>query len=984
MADANPLPFDYSLSPDEAIGAIGMPTSSLGLVLQRGGDEILLEKVSDRFIVRPKPDRPLDLASLPGVTAVNPLGPGMALTELVVVNPEALDRAMEAARETQACDYVSHVYQYAGQSATRVYLGDEITIVFHPDLLATAVDAIAQGLGLIWVKPITGIANAYVYRLSDRTPLNPLKIANLLIANPAVLSAEPNAIIRSQALYKPRDGFYSSQWYLQNSGTNGFAAGSHIDVEKAWDITRGDRSIILAIADDGVDLNHPDFKGDGKIVAPKDFKDNDFNPLPGTRDDSHGTSCAGVAVAEENGSGVVGVAPRCALMPVRTTGYLDDQSVEDLLDWCITRGAAVISCSWGPSAVYFPLSTRQRAALSRAATQGRNGKGCVIVFASGNANRPVNGTVNERGWPNNALSGSTEWLSGFAAHPDVIAVSASTSLNRKAAYSNWGDNISVCAPSNNAPPGVWLPETGPILTPPEVTANLVGAGVFTTDRLGSAGYSSTDFTGDFGGTSSACPVVAGVAALVLAANPNLTARQVKQILESTADKIMDSNADPQLGLRYGTYDSKGFSRWFGYGKVNAYKAVLEARRLAGGGGPVPSPSPTPGGDDVTGHWAEPFIRALIQRQIMSGYKEDGTFRPNTNLTRGQFAALLVKAFSSLPSVRSGARFWDVPASFWAAGAIDQCYRKGLLSGFPDGSFKPNANLTRAQALVALVNGLGLTGGSSGVLSYYVDAIRIPTFARDAIATATVRRMVVNYPELTRLAADRAITRGEVSALIYQALVARGLATVIRSAYIVDLGSSPNGTEVNPASPFNDIADHWAASYIAVLAAGAIVSGYDDGSFRPDEPINRAQLATVLIKAFNPDDRRPAKTFTDVPAGYWATEAIERAYRSQFLSGMDADRFGPELGVPRWQLAAALAGGLGWPDESPDWLDGLSDRAEIPTAIQGKVAAALKRQLTAGQPDPDRFGPNQPATRADLTLFIHQALVAEGLLAPIAP
>ncbi|HEY9690043.1 MAG TPA: peptidase S8, partial [Coleofasciculaceae cyanobacterium] len=270
MADANPLPLDQSLPPDQAHGAIEMPASSLGLMLQRGGDEVLLEKVSDRFIVRPKTDRPLDPARLPGVTAVNPLGPGMALIE-VQVAPEALDRTMQAAREAQAFDYVSHVYQYAGQSATRVYLGDEITIVFHPDLLATAIDAISQGLGLIFVKPIAGIANAYVYRLSDRTPLNPLKITNLLVANTAVLSAEPNAIIRSQAFYKPRDGFYSSQWYLQNSGTNGFAAGSHIDIEKAWDITRGDRAIVLAIADDGVDINHPDFKGDGKIVAPKDF-----------------------------------------------------------------------------------------------------------------------------------------------------------------------------------------------------------------------------------------------------------------------------------------------------------------------------------------------------------------------------------------------------------------------------------------------------------------------------------------------------------------------------------------------------------------------------------------------------------------------------------------------------------------------------------------------------------------------------------------
>lgn len=982
MADAQPSPSMPSTPASQPfMGASSMPASSLGLMLQRGGDEVLLDKAADCFVVRTKANAPFNPASWPDVTQAEPIGAGQSLTR-VTVPPAARDRVMQAARDSGLFDYVSHVYQYSGSLSSHIYITDEVTIVFHPDLVASAVDMITAELGLILVKPIAGIPNAYVYRLSDRTPINPLKVANTLMANSAVLSAEPNAILQVQNFYRPRDGFYSSQWYLQNSGGSGYAAGSHIDVEKAWDITRGDRAIVVAIADDGFDLNHPDFQGDGKIVSPKDFKDRDLTPLPGTRDDSHGTCCAGVAIAEENGSGVVGVAPRCALMPIRTTGYLDDQAVEDLFDWCVARGAAVISCSWGPSAVYFPLSTRQRAALGRAATQGRNGKGCVIVFAAGNANRPVNGTVNERGWPNNALSGPTEWLSGFAAHPDVIAVSASTSLNRKAAYSNWGDHISVCAPSNNAPPGVWLPETGAILTPPEVTVNLPGAGVFTTDRLGSAGYSSTDFTGDFGGTSSACPVVAGVAALVLSANPALTAREVKQILESTADKIIDNNADPQLGLRYGTYNSQGFSRWFGYGKVNAYKAVLAARRRAGGG-PVPSPMPVPEGDDVTGHWAEPFIRALIQRQIMSGYKEDGTFRPNTNLTRGQFAALLVKAFPSLPSVRPAAKFWDVPANFWAAGAIDQCYRQGLLAGFPDGSFKPNAHLTRAQAWVALVNGLGFTGGSLGVLSYYADALRIPTFARDEIATATVRRMVVNYPDLDRLESDRAITRGEVSALIYQALVARGMAPTIRSPYIVDLGSSNNSTEAS-SSPFSDIASHWAARYISVLNVEAIVSGYDDGTFRPDEPINRAQLAAVLVKAFNPGDRRPARAFADVPTGYWATEAIARAYSGQFLSGIDANHFGPELGVPRWQLAASLATGLGWPEEPATALAGLSDAADIPNAVLGKVAAAVKRGAIAGQPDPARFAPNQAATRADLVAFVHQALVAEGLLAAIAP
>jgi subtilisin family serine protease len=336
----------------------------------------------------------------------------------------------------------------------------------------------------------------------------------------------------------------------------------------------------VAIADDAVDLNHLDFQGTGKIVAPKDLKDQDFLPMPGSSDESHGTACAGIAVAEENGVGIAGVAPGCALMPLRTTGFLDDESIEQLFDYCVANNASVISCSWGAASVYFSLSLRQRAALTRAATQGRRGKGCVIVFAAGNANRPVNGTIYERSWPNNLLNGPTNWLGGFTIHPDVITVSACTSLSKKAAYSNWGINVSVCAPSNNAPPGMWFQQTGYIYTAPEVTAPLPGLGMFTADLVGAAGYESGDFVRNFGGTSSACPVVAGVAALVLSANPNLTAGEVKRLLQETADKIVDRDADPQLGMRLGTYDTNGHSQWFGYGKVNALKAVQAAQLKA--------------------------------------------------------------------------------------------------------------------------------------------------------------------------------------------------------------------------------------------------------------------------------------------------------------------------------------------------------------------------------------------------------------------
>ncbi len=552
---------------------LGVPEKSVGLILQRGGEELNLFKAEDRFTVALNSEVNLT-EEIPAVAQYTlPLN---SIDE-IRVEPGAIEEAMETVRDLETVAYASHVYQLEDNPEALIYLTDELTVQFGSNLSPQEREAITSTYGLAFVKEIEELDNTFVYRVTAEATENPVKIANRLLGNPQVLTAEANILIQQDSYYRPQDTYYGQQWYLNHNGGSFLATNSHIDAEKAWEITKGERSVVVAITDDAIDINHPDFQGLGKIVAPKDFKDQDLIPLPESSQESHGTACAGVAVAEETGDGVVGVAPGCALMPLRTTGFLDDNSIEKLFSWAVDNGASVISCSWGAAAVRFPLSLRQKAAINRAAVRGRDGKGCVVVFAAGNANRPVNGTIYERNWQENLLNGPTEWLSGFAAHPDVISVSACTSLGQKSAYSNWGTNIAVCAPSNNAPPGMWFQKTGYISTGPRVTSSLPGLGIFTTDLLGQLGYHGSNFTHTFGGTSSACPVVAGVAALVLSVNPNLTAQQVRQILQQSADKIVDTNPDPQLGLRMGTYDNNGFCQWFGYGKVNAFKAVKAAQ-----------------------------------------------------------------------------------------------------------------------------------------------------------------------------------------------------------------------------------------------------------------------------------------------------------------------------------------------------------------------------------------------------------------------
>ncbi len=168
--------------------------------------------------------------------------------------------------------------------------------------------------------------------------------------------------------------------------------------------------------------------------------------------------------------------------------------------------------------------------------------------------------------------------------------------------------------------------------------------------------------------------------------------------------------------------------------------------------------------------------------IINGYP-DGTFRPDNQLNRAEFAALVVRAFQ-MTSKRQPTNFKDVESDFWAKSLIETANRAEFLSGYPDLTFRPQQYLTREQAFVAVISGLGLSGGMSSFLSAYEDRGDISNYALEELATATEKGMVVNYPRRDRLEPKRNITRAEVGAIIYQALVFQGEAASINSPYIV--------------------------------------------------------------------------------------------------------------------------------------------------------------------------------------------------------
>ncbi len=544
-----------------------------GTYAWRGGRKIELEKEPDRFTVIPSSEEDLDkLRSAPGVRSIKAVTNQIFKVE---TTPTERDGAMAAMRSEAFNAVVHHAYHPKGAEGTVYYLTDKIIVRFDPKASNAEISKILGKYALKVLKEYEGEKNSFLVQVTASSGVNPIKAANLLAEEALVLSAEPNMVNRFRAAFIPPDPYFKRQWHLSAKNSPQLVAEASVDAPAAWDITRGERSIIVAVIDDGFDLDHPDFQGEGKVAFPKDYVDGDSNPFPeASEGDYHGTPCAGVAIAESNGRGVVGIAHGCAFMPVRFPLSADDDLLIEIFEE-VGAKADVISCSWGPPPVYAPLSVLFANTLTRLATSGGpRGKGCVICFAAANFDAPINDPKNAGGFIWLDYGGTKRKttgpiLNGNATHPMVVAVAASTSLNKHAAYSNWGAEISVCAPSNN-------------FNPLNMQQFVPGRSIWTTDNeaYGEGFTAHSRYTGKFGGTSSATPLVAGVAALVLAANPDLTAADVKEILQITADKIIDTDPDIILGVSRGQYKN-GRCDWFGYGKVNAAKAVAEAKRRVG-------------------------------------------------------------------------------------------------------------------------------------------------------------------------------------------------------------------------------------------------------------------------------------------------------------------------------------------------------------------------------------------------------------------
>ncbi|HEY9825737.1 MAG TPA: S-layer homology domain-containing protein [Stenomitos sp.] len=202
-------------------------------------------------------------------------------------------------------------------------------------------------------------------------------------------------------------------------------------------------------------------------------------------------------------------------------------------------------------------------------------------------------------------------------------------------------------------------------------------------------------------------------------------------------------------------------------------------------------------DVSSDYWARPFIERLAKQDIIAGFP-DGTFKPDQAVTRAQFAAIVRKAFDK-SAVRNNRDFSDIPAKYWAISAIAKAYTTGFLSGYPDGTFRPEQQIPKVQALISLSSGLQLDPPNNleKSLSIYRDASDIPDYARKGMGAATQNTLVVNYPNRTFLNPTDTATRADIAAFVYQALVNQKKLPALPSgskavAYIVNYANNGNG------------------------------------------------------------------------------------------------------------------------------------------------------------------------------------------------
>ena len=581
----------------------------------RAGRRLALRKDPGQFVVRALPER---LKAI-GVAEAERVS---SSSSRVRVATAELERLMGESRRLAT---THHAY-YEAETGQEFLITDRVIVIFKQGVAPADIDVFAGRYALTRQAELG--PRTYLFQLTDHTGMNPVKLVVKLNEDEKALveSAEHdlNQRMAVSQFTLPTDPAFARQWHLHTAlASPDFDTRASSRCAAAWQLLNGFGSsdVVVGITDDGCKLDHPDLDSPDKFAGWGYFRQQRLvrnGDVDASRSEmyksgsNHGTSCAGVIAGEVDASLTVGAAPGCRLLPVQweSSGpslFISDSKLLTALDFFADK-IDVMSNSWGgaPSNVWSTAVQQRIAGL--AATGGRRGRGIVFLWAAGNNNCPISlaATLDvpyTDGWQIQA-DGSRVWVgvqksrqfsNSLVGIAGVMHVAALSSLAQRSHYSNYGPGVLICAPTNNVHEYRRL--------------SVRGLGITTTTG---AGGGVTDV---FGGTSSATPLVAGIAALVISANPLLSAADVVSVLKRTAAKDLSLtgygptppatfdptpiwDVSPVAPFDSGDFaegaDPDGsWSPWFGHGRVDAADAVAEAlRRAAPAGGGLPAFSQT--------------------------------------------------------------------------------------------------------------------------------------------------------------------------------------------------------------------------------------------------------------------------------------------------------------------------------------------------------------------------------------------------------
>ena len=529
--------------------------------INAAGERVDLRLASDRVLLRlPKGELASSLATRPELAfdgSLKRIDAG-SLVE-VSLAPAFLGRGEDAIARLVADGLILRGGLVFADAGTKRNFGldRELMLRMREDVSQAQVKSLCEELGLELLQSLDAGQQVWWVRAKDARDV--LGASVKLAGMAEVAWALPDFLVTVRLHHQPTDPYYNRQWYHQQ------ASGAHIASQEAWDVTMGDPQVVVAVIDTGVDTGHPDFDPN-RVLTGYNAETQSNDPSPGAGAiDCHGTNCSGLVMANgSNGEGMIGVCPNCSLMPIRMMDAMATPQQVSVgyraLNYATDNGAWVLSNSWGIYGMTEVDMTPYYLAVENAWNNGRGGLGSVLLFASGNG---------ETDW-----SGNTEGVlmhaNRLSSMEESMAVGGTDHQDQRVAYSDFGSNMSVMAPTGGLEPA--------------------STSIFTTDTIGNRGmsrggymYTINPWTGEdyrtdyqevdtagnytqyFNGTSAACPIAAGVVALTFSANPSLTGAQARMIVEQTADKVGST-----------TYDGDGWNQYYGFGRVNVARAVRAA------------------------------------------------------------------------------------------------------------------------------------------------------------------------------------------------------------------------------------------------------------------------------------------------------------------------------------------------------------------------------------------------------------------------